>query len=251
VQEHAPPHHAVLGMLDAENVQPACIDQPGIMSVIGLVLVEDMPERIPMGSALDAQIEGIVGIANPVPVLASGNRISAGRQHLVDGIEAPAEQAGLRAVAVERDAEREHLAGTDEARGMHDVLRGDVIERADVIVLAPPAPVLELGCGLIDRLAAHLDVHCGLSPDWSTAARALFAQGEKRSRFFACRIFFRKTGAHFSGKMLYTRPRALKTTSGVIGISVIVAAPSGRSASLTAFMTHPGAPAVPASPAPL
>ena len=38
---------------------------------------------------------------------------------------------------------------------------------------------------------------------------------------------------------------------GVNGMSVSGLAPSGRSASLMAFMTAPGAPAVPASPAPL
>src|SRR6266702_814677 len=49
----------------------------------------------------------------------------------------------------------------------------------------------------------------------------------------------------------YTLPSARSTTPGVIGISVIGAAPSGASASLTALRTAPGAPAVPASPAPL
>ena len=48
-----------------------------------------------------------------------------------------------------------------------------------------------------------------------------------------------------------TFPSALKILSGVNGMSVSGSAPSGRSASLTAFMIEPGAPAVPASPAPL
>src|SRR5262249_38558308 len=51
-------------------------------------------------------------------------------------------------------------------------------------------------------------------------------------------------------KILHTFPSAASTTPGVIGIRVIAGAPSGRSASLTAFITAPGAPAVPASPAP-
>ena len=46
-------------------------------------------------------------------------------------------------------------------------------------------------------------------------------------------------------------PSARKILSGVNGMSVSAAAPNGRSASLMAFITQPGAPAVPASPAPL
>ena len=40
----------------------------------------------------------------------------------VDRIEAAAEQAVLRAVAVERNAEREHLAGANEACRLDDIL---------------------------------------------------------------------------------------------------------------------------------
>src|SRR5206468_832271 len=54
---------------------------------------------------------------------------------------------------------REHLAGADETRSVDDVLGTYVIERADLIVLAPAPPVLELLRRLGDRLAADLDVH--------------------------------------------------------------------------------------------
>ena len=138
---------------------PLGVDQLGVVAVVGLVLVEDVAERIPVGGALHAQIERVVGVADLVPVLLAGDGVGAGREHLVDRIEAAAEQAGLRAVAVERDAEREHLAGADQARGLDDVLGRDVIERADLVVLAPAAPVLELLGGFLDRLSAHLDVH--------------------------------------------------------------------------------------------
>src|SRR4051794_12821279 len=49
----------------------------------------------------------------------------------------------------------------------------------------------------------------------------------------------------------HTFPSARKIFPGVNGMSVSGCAPSGRSASLIAFMTQAGAPAVPASPAPL
>jgi len=106
----------------------------------------------PMRGALHAEVQRVVGIADLVPVLLAGDRVGAGRQHLVDRVEA-ARTGRLRALAIERDSEREHLAGLDELRRVRDVLRRDVIERADVVVLAPAAPVGELLGGLLDRLA--------------------------------------------------------------------------------------------------
>src|SRR6185312_1063517 len=79
--------------------------------------------------------------------------------HLVDRVEAAAEQAGLRPGLVERDAEREHLAGADQARRLDDVLRRDVVQGADLVLLAPAAPVAELLAGFRDRVLVDLDVH--------------------------------------------------------------------------------------------
>ena len=117
-----------------------------------------------MGRALHRQVDGVVGVADVRHlVLAAGDRIGAGRQHGVDRIPAPAEQAGLRAVAVERNSEREDLAGADQSGRPHDILRRDVVERADLIVLAPAAPILELlGC-FRDGLFADVDIHWGHS----------------------------------------------------------------------------------------
>ena len=122
VEEHAAADHLVLGMLDAEHVEALGVDQLGVVAVIGLVLVEDVTERVPMRGALHAQHQRVVGVADLVPVLPPGDGVGAGRQHLVDRIEAAAEQTGLRPVGVERNAERKHLAGADEARGFDDVL---------------------------------------------------------------------------------------------------------------------------------
>ena len=99
VEQHAAADHLVLGMLDAEHVEALGIDQLGVVAVIGLVLVEDVAERVPMGGALHAQHQRVVGVADLVPVLPPGDRVGAGRQHLVDRIEAAAEQSVLRAVA--------------------------------------------------------------------------------------------------------------------------------------------------------
>src|SRR5690349_19094769 len=146
-------------MLDAEHGKSARVDQLGVVSVVSLVLVEYMPQRIPMRCALDTKGEGVVGIADLVPVLLAGNGVCAGRQHLVDRIEAPPEQTGLRSRAIKRNSQRKDLAGPDQARRIDDVFRGHVVERADLIFLAPAAPVLEFLCGLRNRLLTNLDVH--------------------------------------------------------------------------------------------
>src|SRR5215469_5103172 len=54
VEQHAAPNHFALGMLDAENVKPLGIDQLGVVAVIGLVLIKNVAERIPMRGALHA-----------------------------------------------------------------------------------------------------------------------------------------------------------------------------------------------------
>src|SRR5262245_18583183 len=170
VEQHAAPYHLVLGMLDAQHAQSLGVDELGVVAVIGLVLIEDMPERVPVGGALHTEIERIVGVADLVPVLPTGDGVGAGGEHLVDRIEAAAEQTGLRAVAVERDAECEHLASADQAGGLDDVLGAHVVERADLVVLAPAAPVLELLRRFGDRLPTHLDVHRRFLPSSSAFA---------------------------------------------------------------------------------
>ena len=77
----------------------------------------------------------------------------------MDRIPAPAEQAGLRPVAVERNAEREDLAAADQRGRPHDVGRRHMIERPDLVVGAPAAPVLELVGGFADRLFSYLEIH--------------------------------------------------------------------------------------------
>ncbi len=144
------------------TLKPREFDQLGVVAIIGLVLIEDMAERVPMRGALHTKDERVVGVANLVPVLLAGDCIGAGGQHLVDGIEAAAEQTVLRPVAVERDAERENLAGADQACGLDDILGPHVVERADLVIFPPAAPVVELLARFGDRLSADLDVHCRL-----------------------------------------------------------------------------------------
>jgi len=146
-------------VFDAQHVEAAGVDQLRVVAVIGLVLIEDVTERVPVGCALHAQVQGVVGITDLVPVLPAGDGVGPGGEHLMDRVEAAAEQAGLWAIAVERNAEREHLAGMDQLAGRDDVFRRHVIERADLVFLAPAAPVRKLLGGFFDRLPAYGNVH--------------------------------------------------------------------------------------------
>ena len=65
--------------------------------------------------------------------------------HLALGVVATRDRAHLRPVLVHREAEREPLAGLDLLRRrLHDVV-GDQVEGADLVVVAPAAPVADLG----------------------------------------------------------------------------------------------------------
>src|SRR6476660_1403022 len=159
VEQDATADHLVLGVLDAEHRKAARVDQLGVVSVVSLVLIEDVSKRIPMSGALHAQGQSIVGITDLVPVLLAGNGIGAGGQHLVDRIEASTEQASLWTGTIEWNAKGKYLAGADQARRLNNVLGGNVIEGADLVFLAPASPVFEFLCGFGDRLFADLDIH--------------------------------------------------------------------------------------------
>ena len=156
VEQHAAAHQLVLGVLDAELAHPIGVDGGGVMPVVHLVVVEDVPQRIPVRGRLDRHVERIVGVEQPA--LPAGQRVGAGGEHGVDRVPALAEQAPLRPALPQRHAEREHLAALDQLGGRDDIGRRDVVERADLVVLAPAAPVRQRLEGLIDRLLRHLDV---------------------------------------------------------------------------------------------
>src|SRR5207249_9962992 len=86
VEQYAATDHLAFGMFDAQYVQPFGVDELGVIAVVGLLLVEDVSQRIPVRRPLHAQIQGIVGIADLVPVLAAGDGVGAGCQHLVNEI---------------------------------------------------------------------------------------------------------------------------------------------------------------------
>src|SRR5260221_5201106 len=81
----------------------------------------------------------------------------------MDRIEAAAEEARLRTFRVERNAEREYPAGPNEVCGLDNFRRAHVVERADLVVLAPAAPIGQFLRGLLDCLKADTDIHANSS----------------------------------------------------------------------------------------
>src|SRR6476646_10038082 len=146
-------------MLDPEHGKSARIDKFGVVSVVGFVFVEDVPQGVPMRCALHTKSQCVVGVADLVPVLLSGNGVGAGRQHLVDRIETPPEQAGLWPGAIKRNSQCKDLAGPDQASRIDDIFRGNMVARTNLVFLAPASPILEFLCSLCNRLLTNLDVH--------------------------------------------------------------------------------------------
>ena len=144
VEQHAAPDHLADRVLDAALVGAAAVDQAGVVAVPHLLAEEDVGQRVPLGGALGRQMERVVGVAQARRlVVLAGDRVGAGREHGVDRVPAAAPQARLRPLLVEREAEREDLAAPHQARRGDDRLGRDEVERADLVVRPPPAPVLE------------------------------------------------------------------------------------------------------------
>jgi len=64
---------------------------------------------------------------------------------------------------IQRNPERKDLATANQSRRTDDVFKLDVVEGADLVVLAPAAPVLELLSRLGDRFFADGNIHRGCS----------------------------------------------------------------------------------------
>jgi len=132
----------------------------GVVTIIHLVLIEDVAERIPVGRSLHRHVDGVVGVTHLVGfILTSGDGIGACGQHGVNWVPAPAEQAALRSAAIERNAHAEDFAFPDELGCRGDMLRRDKIQCPDLIILAPSAPIRKLFVGLGDGGLADVDFH--------------------------------------------------------------------------------------------
>ena len=111
VEEDAAADHPGPRMLDAEHVHAAAVDAARVVAVVHLVVEEDVAERVPVRRGLHRHVDGVVGEAQLVGLVeAAGDGVGAGREHGVDRVPAPAEEAALRTLLVQRDAHGEDLA---------------------------------------------------------------------------------------------------------------------------------------------
>src|SRR5207244_11252321 len=81
-------------------------------------------------------------------------RVASVAKHRVDRVEALA-GAALRPLALERNAEREDLAGRRQPTGRRDRVGCDEVQRAALVVRPPPTPVAPLHRELAESLFAH------------------------------------------------------------------------------------------------
>ena len=157
VEEHAAADHLGLGFLDAAFLRAERRHFAAVVAVPHIVLVEHVAEPVPLRAALQRHHHHVVGGADAALVEHARIGVGAGAQHGVQRIDAAERRiiglAALRAVVVEIERQRDHLAFFHQLRRGDDVFGRGVIERADLVVGTPFAPVLVFLRGLAEVVA--------------------------------------------------------------------------------------------------
>src|SRR4030095_15014763 len=157
VEEHTTPDDPALGLVDAVLRGAAAGDEGRIVAVEHLALVEDGGEAVPLRDPLRRHHDPVVRAAVSLhrgDLRRRPGRVAAVAEHRVDRVEALA-RAALRALALERNPEREHLAGRREPAGRGDRVRRDEVQGADLVGWSPAAPVADLHRDLAESLFTH------------------------------------------------------------------------------------------------
>src|SRR5262249_15162706 len=146
VEENTTAHHLVLGLLDAALLRAGRGHFTAIVAVPHVAFIEDVAEPVPLRAALERHGHHVVGGADAALVEHTGIGIGAGADHGMDRIGAPHRRVialgALRAGVIEVERERDDLAFAHEPRRGDDVFRTRIVERADLVVRPPLAPVL-------------------------------------------------------------------------------------------------------------
>lgn len=146
VEQHPAPGEAVGGGLDTgDAVARAGDDVRGGAAVPGVAVVEDVPEPVPLGRALQRHGDDVVGAAEPVRELAVEG-LATGVEHRVHGVGAPPPPT-LRPVHVERLRQRERRTPADEACALDALGVVEEVQGAQNVVGTPAAPVRDAGDG--------------------------------------------------------------------------------------------------------
>ena len=154
------PTMLALGLLDAALLRAGRGDLAAVVAVPHGVLVEHVAQAVPLRAALQRHHHHVVGGADAAVVEHARVGVGAGAQHGVHRVDAAHRRVlalrALRPVVVEVERERDHLALLHQARRRDDVLGLRVVERADLVVRAPLAPVLVFLRGVAEVLAGEL-----------------------------------------------------------------------------------------------
>ena len=114
---------------------------PGRAAVPRLAVVEDVPEAVPLGGALQRHRDHVVGAADAVrESLVAGDGVDAGVEHGVHRVGAPP-PALLRAVHVEALRQRERRAAAHERGAFARWASVEEVHGAAHVVRAPASPV--------------------------------------------------------------------------------------------------------------
>src|SRR5207302_345024 len=160
------PDELVPGLVDAVLRRAGAGDEVGGVTVPHLPVVEDVGEAVPLGHALQRHDDPVVGAAVALHLGDVGRRpgpVAAVAEHRVNRVEALA-GAALGSPALQRNAEREDLAGGGEAAGSGYRVGRDVVQRAELVVRSPPTPVPDLERERAEGVFAHGPASYGIVP---------------------------------------------------------------------------------------
>jgi hypothetical protein len=147
VHQHRPPHDPAFGQrADARAGKPAG-RRLRRMAVPQPVTAPGVAERVHVGGAVAGQGDAVLGELRPA---GQRRRPAVGVVALVVVHDVPgrgtSRQDGISARAEQRQGQREPFAGADAGgRGRRDQRVVEQVGAADLVLLAPPAPVLALG----------------------------------------------------------------------------------------------------------
>src|SRR5437867_3524608 len=136
-------------------------------------VVIDVRQSIPLRTALERHDDVIVvkahrafpeftnlrfGTPTPTFEMMCGILVATIYRHDVNGITTKP-MCPLRTIRIDRDTERDRPSLSDQFRRLHDLFRGDVVQRPQLVVRSPFAPVPYPFCHFSPTLC-----HCPLLP---------------------------------------------------------------------------------------
>src|SRR5262249_32937380 len=125
-----------------------------------VILIKNVTETVPLRAALKGHGHHVVGGTNTTLVKRAGISVRASAQHGVDRLGATHRGifafCALRSGMIEIQCGGNRLARRDETGGSNDIIRRRIVERTNLIIRTPLAPILVLLRGLSDVLTGDL-----------------------------------------------------------------------------------------------